>query len=235
MQAIAFVELVAFLLAVVAISATVGLIFGGATAVLIKVGGLRRRILFAATTALPLALWALPTSAFGLHWLTTRQSNVPGFCWLPNDYGLMIGQPDTPGAVFKWGSQAWGTDAIDGVRTLQVAGRYILGSRDSHGFVAKPTGGIDSYFLLDTATGTVETLPTFQQLETSARALGISPKLENFYEVYSTNGMPTIRVDRVGVILLFPILGWLIPRWRARIRQFNFEPVTNTSPVACGQ
>lgn len=221
MQFIALAMLVIFFFAVLTASCLVGLIFGCFTVAMIKGVTWRRRLAFSTTCALPFVFWALPTSAFTLHWVYTEKTSVPGSCALPNGYGLMIGERRSPGTVFKLGSQNWATDAVDGVKTLQVTGTYILGARDNHGVAAKPDGPIDSYFVLDTQAGTLKSLSSFRELQIVASMLGINLDLDDFYITYARFGMPSIRIDRFAILLLTPVLIWLFVRWLTRLREFN--------------
>lgn len=72
------------------------------------------------------------------------------------DQGWVYNPKTQPGSAV--GEQA---DAVAGVRNLQVAGRYILGSADSKTFqhLDKDTNQVDTYFLMDTQLGQKNTVP----------------------------------------------------------------------------
>jgi hypothetical protein len=72
-----------------------------------------------------------------------------------------------PGWLFKpidnLPQHAWPKDVVDVVETLQVAGRYVLGGRDSHGLNFGKIGGhIDSYFVLDSQTRQLTTVSSIR-------------------------------------------------------------------------
>ena len=76
---------------------------------------------------------------------------------LPNGYQIMMIDVTDQGWVYNPKTQPGSAvgepaDAVAGVRNLQVAGRYILGSADSKTFehLGKDTNQVDTYFLMDT-------------------------------------------------------------------------------------
>jgi hypothetical protein len=117
----------------------------------------------------------------------------------------------------------WQKDGADGVRTLQLAGRYILGGRDSHGFAHTTKSGdeLDSYFVLDTETGELTTTPSFKQFQSAASQLGIHLKLEPAYTVYSRYGLMGLAgVSPLIKLLLSLALVLLLARWMVQLRTF---------------
>lgn len=77
---------------------------------------------------------------------------------LPDGYAITMIDVTDQGWVYNPKTQLNGgvgeqEDAVAGVRTVQIAGKYILGAADSHhSDFEKPTD-VDSFFLLDTDTG----------------------------------------------------------------------------------
>lgn len=148
-------------------------------------------------------------------------------CPLPNGYALlMIDEPDQ-GVVFKpVNQQVEGVvglqqAAVDGVRIMQVAGRYILGgagSRSSDHFGDKAE--VDSYFLLDTGTGQRQSFPTYEALRTAAGQRGVKLTLQPIEAVYDKYRFTYFDMF-VGCLLCVPplLLGWLLVRRIVRLRR----------------
>ncbi len=156
-------------------------------------------------------------------------------CPLPNGYALLMIDVTDQGWVYNPKTQpsdAVGEqeDAVPGVRTVQVAGQYILGASDSKWFgsLEGDSNQVDSFFLLDTHTGKRTAFPTYEELTSEARRLGIQPKLEPIIAVYSEYRF--IRFDvSVGFLLCLPpivaicLLAW----WIARVRRTREMPVSH--------
>lgn len=127
-------------------------------------------------------------------------------CPLPNGYALLMIDVSDQGAVYNPRTQTASDgvtdqdDALDGVRTLQLVGPYILGGRDRHSFNHQwsDTTYIDSYFLLDTRVGKHSNFPTYDQLRGAAQKLGIALHLEPISTVYSR-----YRFTRFDIVALF--------------------------------
>src|SRR5438128_5108764 len=104
-------------------------------------------------------------------------------CPLPNGYAITMIDVTDQGWVYNPRTQSGGgigeqEDAVAGVRTLQVAGRYVLGASDSHSFSSfgKLTTEPDLYFLFYTQTGKMSNFKYSQTLNIAAAKQGI--KLE---------------------------------------------------------
>jgi hypothetical protein len=214
-------------LAVLIASCLTGLVFAGVTAMVIRRVDWRRRVAFSAASALPFACWALLIAPFVLWWIYAERSSFLGFSRLPNGYTLMMINAIDPGWLYKpvdnLPQQSWPKDALDGVETLQVAGRYMIGGRDSHGLNFGKLGGrVDSYFVLDGETRQLTTLSSFQELQSTASRLDIPLRLEAVRVVYFKYG-PTdpTKILRFFVFPLLLVLIWLLPRWIVRVRRFN--------------
>jgi hypothetical protein len=147
-------------------------------------------------------------------------------CPLPNGYALlMIDEPDQ-GVVYKPVNQhvegvvGIQQGAVDGIRIMQVAGRYILGgadSRSSDHFGDKAE--VDSYFLLDTGTGERQSFSTYEALRTAAGLRGVQLALQPIEAVYDKYRF-TYFDKFVGCLLCVPpvLLAWLLVRWIVRLR-----------------
>jgi len=159
-----------------------------------------RRAVVLAATVLPFVCLAWGAAVFVFQWDVNERvfHRDPGIgdawkCPLPNGYALlMIDLPDY-GWVYNPRTQRMPDgvgeqkDAIFGVRTLQVANRYIALGVDNH--VLENFGSdkkeIDSYFLLDTSTGTRTRFATFAELRSATAPLGFQLTLEPIGRVYS--------------------------------------------------
>jgi hypothetical protein len=215
----------------------VGVPFLGVTAYFLtsRVKNGRRKLVIVASL-LPIACvgWAL-----SVLWVkgTIDQNFLnrdPGYgdvwaCPLPDGYAMeMIDDPDV-GVLYNTKTQtlrtgvAWGTgfeDTIGGVRTLQVAGPYIFGGVDSHADSQLDNNEVDSYFLLDTRTGTHSDFSTYDALHGAALELGFELKLEGIDAVYSKYRFTWFDVF-MGLMLCVPpllALGFLV-RWIIRLRK----------------
>lgn len=218
-------------LAVVIISCLTLLLFAGISAIVVGRIDWRRRIAFSVTSGFPFACWALLTAPFVLWWTDAEKASSLGFCSLPNGYTLMIINPNGPGWVYKpmdnLSQQTWPKDALDGVETLQITGRYMIGGRDSNGLTFGKLGErVDSYFILDGETRQVTTFSSLQELQGTASRFGIQPRLEPIKAVYFKYG-PTDpkKILRFFVLPLLLALVYLVPRWIVLLRRFNFGSV----------
>lgn len=215
-------------LAVVITTCLTFLLFAGITAIVVGRIDWRRRMAISATSGFRFACWALFTAPFVLWWADAEKASSLGFCQLPNGYTLMIINPNGPGWVYKpkdtLSQQTWPKDALDGVEILQIAGRYMIGGRDSNGLSLGKLGErVDSYFILDGETRQVTTLSSLQELQNAASRLSIPLRLEPVRAVYFKYG-PTDpkKILRFFVLPLLLALLYLLPRWIVMLRKFNF-------------
>jgi hypothetical protein len=148
-------------------------------------------------------------------------------CPLPNGYALLMIDVEDQGWVYNPKTQVDGgvgeqEDAVSGVRLVQVAGRYILGGRDSRSFEQSGNGDgkVDSYFLLDTSTGKRQTFLTYDALRSVAGQLGVQVSLQPIEVAYSKYRFTYFDV-LVGFLLCVPLLlaAWLLVRWIVRLRK----------------
>jgi hypothetical protein len=92
----------------------------------------------------------------------------------------MMVDAESPGWVYKdmngFQNIDWNRDGIDGVKSLQIAGNYIVGGRDSRGF--QKNAVVNEYFLIDTDTSTLRRFATWSQLEAAVTPMGIHVQLK---------------------------------------------------------
>lgn len=140
-------------------------------------------------------------------------------CPLPNGYALlMIDTPDH-GWVYNPKTQPKGVvagqdDAIGGVKKLQVAARYISGSSEDD------ATQVDSYFLMDTQTGTHITFTTLEALRGKSQELGIQLNLESIDAIYRRYRFTYFDLFAALLLCLPPVGGTtLLIRWLLRLRK----------------
>jgi hypothetical protein len=147
-------------------------------------------------------------------------------CPLPNGYALLMIDVTDHGWVYNPKTQPGDAvgeqeDAVPGVRTVQVAGQYILGASDSKWFgsLGGDSNQVDSFFLLDTHAGKRTAFPTYEAMTSEAQRLGIQPKLEPIIAVYSEYRFTRFDVF-VGFLLCLPpiVAMCLLVWWIARVR-----------------
>ena len=194
----------------------------------------RRRVVLAATF-FPFACLAWAGAVFVFQWVINesvlqRDAGLgdSAKCPLPNGYALMMIDTRDQGWVYNPKTQPTRDvvgeqeDAVGGVRSLQVAGRYILGARDSKAFehFAKETDEVDSYFLLDTSSGQRAEFPSSQALSDAAIRLGVQPSLRPINAVYIKYRYTAFDA-LAGFLLCAPPLvsGWCLVRWIRRLRR----------------
>jgi len=174
--------------------------------------------------ALPFAGFALLSTPLLLFTMGGYPSVGSGTCTLPNGYKLMVTKDTDPGWVFNpvnensEKSVDWKKDSVSCVDQIQVEGHYILGTRTAR-WPCPPLRGTDIYFLLDTDTGKVDGFTSEAALREAVSGLGVSVKLERFYDVYRRFD-PARLIGRAAVtvaILLALVLLGLVLWWRNRI------------------
>lgn len=109
-------------------------------------------------------------------------------------------------------------DAVAGVRTLQIAGRYIFGAADSHASDFGKSTDVDSFFVLDTGTGKRSNFNNRQELNLAAVQLGVRLNLEDIQTVYSRYRFTWFDVA-MGLALVAPLGAYffLAARWIKKI------------------
>lgn len=233
---ILFVLMIWAVAAVILASAGIVLL-GGLTAYFTRgVKRSRRRAIIAATF-FPIACLGWAGTIFVLQWAVNADllHRDPGLgdvstCPLPNGYQLLMIDGTDQGSIYNPKTQktknvvAEQEDAVDGVRVVQVAGRYILGGLNTSVFDPLPTRSpkVDSYFLLDTNTGKRVTFLTYGELHQAAAQLGIHANLQPIEVVYLRYRFTLFDV-LIGFLLLVPPLlsGWLLVRWIVRLRKIG--------------
>ena len=128
-------------------------------------------------------------------------------CHLTGNYSLMMVDAESPGWVYKdmngFQNIDWNRDGIDGVKSLQIAGNYIVGGRDSHGF--QKNAVVNEYFLIDTDTSTLRRFATWSQLEAAVTPIEIHVQLKPAISLYANSQQS----PSWGLIVLICALGAL--------------------------
>jgi hypothetical protein len=119
--------------------------------------------------------------------------------------------------------------AIFGVRQLQLSGEYILGGRDTAAIPSSSSDHVDSFFVLDTRTGTRRDFERLESLKDEAASRGVKLQLEPIYDVYSKHRFTYFDVFAGILFIVPPLTGfvaliWWIIRLR-RTPQFQPQPV----------
>jgi hypothetical protein len=136
---------------------------------------------------------------------------------LPNGYSLLMIDTTDQGAIRDPNYQT----VIEGVRQLQIANRLILGANDT-GYldrIGAHSKFVDSYFELNTLTGTRINFKTLDQLRQRASGERVQLHLREFRAVYWD--YRTTWFDYLAAIVLFliPATGFiLMARWIWRLR-----------------
>jgi hypothetical protein len=228
---------IGFVLMLWAIAGTVlagmgALIFGGATAFLTRGARTGRRKAILAASAFPFICLAWGGIVFGFQALVNelildRDAGL-GDTWhwpLPNGYSLLMIDVTDQGWVYNPKTQPGDSvteqeDSIAGVRKIQVAGRYILGASDTKWFGSEENDRVDSFFVLDTQSGTHIAFYDYDRLKAEAARLGIQVNLEPISAVYSSYRFTWFE-GFVGCLLFLPlvVVAYQITRWVIRVRR----------------
>lgn len=228
---------IGFVLFVWAVAGTIlacvsGLVLGGVTAFFTQGFQKSRRRAIVLASAFPFAClgWAglififqALVNGFVLH----RDAGLgdTGECPLPNGYEITMIDVTDQGWVYNPKTQIDGgigerEDAVAGVRTVQVAGRYIFGAADSHlSDFGKPTD-VDLYFVLDTNTGKRTQFKQYDDLRRAASQLGFQLRLEDIETVYSKYRFTWFDV-LVGVLVVLPPAAYffILARWIVKLHK----------------
>ena len=182
--------------------AVVGLVLGAIsagvlaaiTAFLTRGAARKRRELIIAAALLPFACVAWGCAVFVLQAVVNagalHRDIGLGDGWyapLPNHYQISFIDVTDQGSICQSTEGDGCNSGLTGVRSLQVAGQYLLGSVDRQGFqhLGQRTSAVDEYFILDTRDGKKTVFADLDQLKAEAPRLGISLHLEPIYSVYS--------------------------------------------------
>lgn len=222
-----------FWLIVGTIVAAIGALgFGSAAAYFTHQVSAGRRLAITVAAVLPFACLGWAGVVFAIQAVVNESvfHRDPGIgdywrCPLPNGYEILMIDVTDFGSVRK--PNAAHPDKqqhrveLDGVRKLQIAGRYILAASSSDAIDSREsTQNIDSYVLVDTKLDTTTPFPSEQALTTAAKALGIQPHLEPIVDVYDRYRFSWF--DRVAALLyvLPPSIGAaLLIYWIVRLRR----------------
>jgi hypothetical protein len=152
-------------------------------------------------------------------------------CPLPNGYALLMTDLTDEGFVYDPKTQpgdAVGAqeDAVDGVRVLQVSGRYILGGSDSQWFehLQNDKGAVDSYFLLDVQLGKHTNFSSYDALRAMAKEMGLDLNLQPIVSIYRRYRLTWFDVLAGLLLLVPPVAGaTFLVRWIFLIRRARGE------------
>jgi hypothetical protein len=214
----------------------VALIFGGVAWWLTPKNARQRKLVLITSALFPFVCLAWAGGVFVFQAIVNGEvlHRDPGLgdVWmtpLPNGYAIefidvtdygWVYNPKTQGTDDAIGEQR---DAIAGVRTLQVAGHYILGGagplRDD---TPNSTSDVTSYFLMDTEAGNRTDMNTYDQLNSAATQLGVKPQLEPIYTIYRRYRFTWFDALSAVLLLVPPALaGLALTRWILRIRRIE--------------
>jgi len=166
--------------------------------------------------AVPLATVIPIVAGMSLAFVELSDAAFSAPCHLTGNYALMMADADSPGWVYRYspgnGGVSWQQDGIDGVLHLQVAGRYIVGARDTRGF--RRNAIVTEYFLIDTQTATNTRFASLTRLEAALKPMGITLQLEPVSEIYESDrrplGVMIVVIGLPGVLCLYLFFRW----WR---------------------
>ena len=148
------------------------------------------------------------------------------YCPLPYGCSLLMVDDTDEGCVYIQRAQTTSgagaeTPELCGIRRLQVAGRYLLGTRDKSVTAdCRDASQPDFYFLLDGITRETLTFSTCEDLHAAAVQRSIQLRLQPIAEVYSEY-RPTRFDTFVDFLLCVPLLlmGLLLVGWIVRLRR----------------
>jgi hypothetical protein len=155
-------------------------------------------------------------------------------CPLPNGYHLLMIDVTDHGVVYDPklqktpGAVADSDGAVSDVRVLQVAGPYLLGGTGGRTCddPSKEVDRLDSFFILDSRTGTKSLHLDYDSLRNSATQLGILPKLETINSVYCKYRFSWLDVVFGVFLFLLPVVCFvLLGGFVLRLRRGRQSPV----------
>jgi hypothetical protein len=198
---------------------------GVLTAVYVPRGRPRRTRLILWTCAFPFAClaWFLALFVFQAYVNETMLYRDPrvGPIWqapLPNGYAVLMIDEHHDGTVFNPKTHFSnssnseihpdGTDAVSGVRVIQIAGNKILGGAGPIGQYSSSATRerVDSYFVLDTEAHTRANFDSYDALARASQAFGVQPKLEPLFRVYKRYRYTWFDALVIALFLI-PVLG----------------------------
>jgi hypothetical protein len=213
------------------LASVVALVFGSLTAILTR-GSPRRRRAIVLSSAFPFICLGWAGALFIFQAIVNEgvlhRDVGLGDTWscpLPNGYAITMIDVTDQGWVYNPKTQSGGgigeqEDAVAGVRTLQVAGKYIFGAADRHASDFGKPSDVDSFFLLDTSAGKRSRFANQEDLSRAASQVGVHLNLEDIQTVYSRYRFTWFDV-LVGVALLLPLATYFffLARWIVEIRR----------------
>jgi len=162
---------------------------------------------------------------------------------LPNGYAVLLIDEDHDGTVFNPATHFTvgssddvhpdGTDAVSGVRVLQIAGNKILGGAGPLGQYSSPAtrDRIDYFFLLDTDAHTRANFQTYDALTQAANRLNVQPQLQPILSIYDRYRFTWFDLSAIALFFV-PALGavFAILRRIGRLRR-ETPPLSNTRAI----
>lgn len=208
-----------------AIATLLAVLFGALTAIYVPRGreGRTRLILWTCVYPFACLVWFLAVFVFQayVNEALLYRDPGPGHLYqtpLPNGYAVLLIDEIHDGSVFNPATHFSsnsnndihpdGTDAVSGVRVLQIAGNKILGGAGPIGEYssAETRDRVDYYFLLDTDTHTRTNFESYDALAKAAQAVGIQPHLEPLLTIYQRYRYTWFDLSAVA-LLFVPVLG----------------------------
>jgi hypothetical protein len=137
-------------------------------------------------------------------------------CPLPNGYALTFIDTTEFATLYNPRGQPLWSDvrenATNDIRTMQLAGRYVLGGVDSQRVqhFGQASSAIDLYFLLDTRTGKRQDFSSYETVREAAQKVRVQVRLIPVADIYSEYRFTWF--DGIAAISLFglPIVGAVI-------------------------
>lgn len=230
MQIMFFALVLLFCIAVLTLSCLIALIFTAIGVMIMKSIPGRQRVVVAVTQALPFFFVSVFVVPLVLALVVVRKASFPGQSRLPNGYAIMMISANETGWIYNAQHEdaekdiVWQKEGLDGVKAVQIAGRYILGRRDPRGLPVE-VADVNRYFLVDTQNASVTNPPTLPQLQAAAGKRGVQVDLEPVYHVYCRYGAMRFAGLLIGGIVLLLVVFALLPvRWLLQIRTVpNFK------------
>lgn len=218
------------------IAASIGAaIFGVVAYFLTNGSGPKRKLAVIASILFPFGCVAFAGAWFityaTLNYTVFHRDPGLGDSWetpLPNGYALTMIDTTDQGTVYNPKTQPVSggilgqKDTVFGVRQLQVADHLIFGASDSGYFerIGQDSKLVDTYFELNTATGTQTQFKSLGELQKRAASEGISLHLREFQAVFADYRTTWFDYMAGAMLLLIPAIGFLVlARWIWMIRR----------------
>lgn len=215
-------------------------VLGGATYMLTRHSGSRRKIATIASALFPFVCVAYAGGWFigyaVINYTVFHRDPGLGDSWetpLPNGYALMMIDVTDEGTVYNPKTQPVNggvmgrDDAVFGVRQLQVSNGLIFGASDSgyFGRIGQDSDSVDTYFELNTAKKTHTEFKSLDELRRRAASEGVVLRLRPFASVFEDFRWTWFDYFAGSILLLLPAIGFfLLAFWVWRIRRHILLP-----------